>query len=263
MAYSKPSFCRLNQSSIYSQDIIDFVPLHEGSGKPTEVSNQSTVQGTFTGSPVWSNSVFGYGLSGSTPSVLTNFADTVAYGGSSWSIQIVFNVVSLGANYNCLFDRSTGPSGKDITCFMDASGNISYMDIGGGAAVAGMGANNGFVPTGFVVGGTYIFTITYDLPSNSIKFYVNGVFIKSSTISGSNTAVSSAVLHIGGNNTGGGSASSFIYYQFVGWKKALSASMVSKLAEDPFVMCRPRPLILKSSGVAPFNPAIASFFPFF
>ena len=61
----------------------------------------------------------------------------------------------------------------------------------------------------------------------------------------------------------GGAASNCAIAQVLLWNRSLSSQEVSTLYQDPFAMFRPRPLILKPTAAVGFNPAIASFFPFF
>ncbi len=200
----------------------------EGAGTPRDLAAPSASQPSLASSPTWVASQHGPGLR-CTDVAGVDVPDQGNLAAGNLTIRMVFQPRAFGGAYTHQFSK--GGAGGELSLYVNVSGNIQYVNIGGGT----------FEPntaTGMTAGTGRVYDLVLTRTGSTCRVYLDGVAKGSTfTVSGT-TASSTSPLRIGfgGNNTNPDND----YILFQAWKgRSLSASEVRQLAADPYALITP------------------------
>ena len=222
----KPSNAILQRGHPLARGLALAMPFTEGSGGPRDYSGNGN-HGTLNGDPQWVNTPWGQGLrfDGTGDEVLTPFPAV----GSSDDFAMAFLI---NPGWTGGFTALPDNTGRAFSIFWDASGDISFT-----SASDGVFAGAGNKPIGATDGSWWHFLV--QRKNGFPEVYLEGVFKFQANNSNTNSA-SAQDLSFGLNPSGGGSAYDGNIVGIWAYNRALAASEVRELYEDPFALFRPR-----------------------
>lgn len=215
---SVPSINRASSLSVGLLDSLLFLP----SGTPVNVS-RPYLGVNKTGTPVAEKTVKG-NASYLSAGASWDIASTTNYAAGDFSFHCVVMFRAFGS-YATLFDKNNGGGFREVAFFLDTSGNINYIGIGG--------TNNAdSVSLGLSLNIFYDIVITRR--GSTVAFYVNGVFKGNATLPYSGTTGSTKPLVLARNSSGGGVNTNAVFVAFSTWMRALNAGEVLALYDNPW-----------------------------
>lgn len=217
---------KLNLASPLAKGLRDAVMVHGAYGR--NYANP-LVRPVFTGTPDVGQSWAGpgmYGTGGTKYATVT--PDYTFNGATEYSFSFLYHAVTIPGAYTAMieFGSNTGSdTGRMFSLFIDTSGNISYLIIGG----AYIGTGIGFA-LGVTAGKTNRYTFTKT--SNVVAIYRDGTRLGTVTdFSYFNTPT--PAWYLGYNVTGGGQHSNAIFNDLLVWhNRCLTPDDVRLLASD-------------------------------
>lgn len=215
---SLPSINRENSLSVGLLDALLFLP----SGTPVNVA-RPYIKIDKTGTPIPEKSIKGNAsyLSGGAS---WDIASPTNYAAGDFSFHCIVTFRAFGS-YATLIDKDNGAGFREIAFFLNTTGNINYIGIGGVN-------NSDSVALGLSVNSLRDVVITR--LGSVVSFYVDGVFKGTATLPYSGTTGSTNPLVLARNSSGGGVNSNVVFTSFSAWNRALRANEVAALYENPW-----------------------------
>jgi len=226
----------INRSNPVSRQIID--SLLFSNGIPINVARTSSTISK-TGTPVTeitSKGVASYLSAGAS----WNITSSTNYAAGDFTIRCVVMFRAFGS-YATLIDKDNGAGFREIAFFLDTSGNINYIGIGGVN-------NTDSVSLGLSLNVLYDIVITR--VGSTVAFYVDGRFKGNPTLPYSGTTGSANPLVLARNSSGGGVNTNAVFLSFDTWSRGLSSPEINSLYQNPWQLYVPekRPLFFSTGG---------------
>lgn len=227
-----PRGAQLDRSHPHAAGLFDLLLYNEGGGPPANLAAPGAAS-AISGSPTWEATTSGFGLKAAPGSVGTGGSGSCAtvpdhgnLAAGDFAVRVVFRLDAAWPNtYTGLVEKKA--TGREFAVFINTSGNIQYVGIGG-ADTDSVGIATGMTAVGAV----------YDLvivrKGSALTAYVNGVSAGTAAASFAATAAAAgAVTYVGGQ--GGGNANPGVtVIDYRTWLRAPAAAEVSSWAAHSY-----------------------------
>lgn len=182
---------------------------------------------TLASSPVWAVSPTSGRMSvrvtGGSSINAPNWANLVA---GDFLIRVIHRPTSWPGTYTALFDKGTSGTARELSIFVDTSGNLSYGSVGDTST--GSGGQVLLTTTGMTAGSWWDFVLTRS--GSTCSVYVNGLL--KGTFTSSLTGAAASLLSFGANPSTGGSTYSGSYYQCQYYASTKPSKIVYEMYRD-------------------------------
>jgi hypothetical protein len=256
------AFSKLNRDHPLTEGIYDCIIFNSGATyqknltAPSSYMTWQTYGGGFGGSPVGisadgAHAKVGFNSGNSSAGYWTIAQPSASHQPGNDLVQMATGVMAAftirikwkplnyyGQTYSTLISKGSA-GGRSIGIFIDASGNISYLDVGISYSNAvGVPASQ----TAMTVGTVWDFVFIRDF-AGSITTYVNGRKIGTSANSVFSYAYSvNDSLNLNYDVHGGGTFYDAEFYIYQSWQRPLSDNEILKLYADPYCVLMPPPI---------------------
>lgn len=216
---------RIDQSNPIRRGLIDSLVFTNGVPQNAARSSSTISQ---TGTPIaemTSKGMASYLSAGAS----WNITSATNYAAGDFTIRCVVMFRAFGS-YATLIDKDNGGGFREVAFFLNTSGNINYIGIGGVN-------NTDSVALGLSLNVLYDIVITRI--GSTVAFYVDGAFKGNPTLPYSGTTGSANPLVLARNSSGGGANTNAVFLGFDAWGRGLAAYEVKSLAIRPRQLYEP------------------------